>query len=237
MDIKIETTGGWPVQTETRARKTTRGEGYTCVVAVARVIMTGPDAWQFSREAYISSRLGRDKGLEYMPDAMKQWIGLGAEDEITSGGFSSSGQGGQYIIDFGFRLTKRGRGHANFGKQFRGNLTDLGKSGDLEKAALRIVQAEVDRVVRGRSEEAKRRRLESVAAFIVSSVKEQAEIVLDYRIKLDALRKERLNKMDQLCTDELLDQLAAEHSLSLAALKAEVAQRLVHRPLAFSLGD
>jgi hypothetical protein len=236
MDIKIETKGGWPVQTEARARKTTRGEGYTCVVAVARVIMTGPDAWQFSRDSSIGSRLGRDKGLEYMPDAMKQWIGLRVEAEITSGGFSSSSQGGQYIIDFGFRLTKRGRGHANFGKQFRGNLTDLGKSGDLEKAALRIVQAEVDRVVRGRSEEAQRLRLASVAAFIVASVRDQADGAIDFRTRLDKLRDERTKKMRELCTAELLEGLAATHSLQLEALQAKVEEHIADPPSPFVLG-
>ena len=236
MDIKIETTSGWPIRSEGRARKTTRGEGFTTVVATARVIMTGPDAWQFSRDSSVATRLGRDKGQEYMPDGVKQWLGLGAEAEITTGGFTSAWQGGQYILDFGFRLTKRGRGHANFGKQFRGVLTDLDKTGELEKAALRIVQAEIDRVVRGRSEEAQRLRLASVAAFIASSVREQAEILLDYRIRLHALRDERTNKMKELCTADLLDSLATEHGLPLDALKAKVEEHITAPPSPFALG-
>jgi len=237
MDIKIETTGGWPLHNEGRARKTTRGEGYTSIVGTARVIVTGPDAWKFANASSICTRLDSGRSQEYLPNEMKQWLGLGSEASITSGGFTSASQGGQYIIDFGFRLTKRGRGHANFGKQFTALLSQLDQGGTLQEIAKRIVEDELTRVERAASDEAKRRRLESVAAFIVSSVKEQAEIVLDYRIKLDALRKTRLDMMDELCTDDLLDQLAAEHSLSLDALKAEVAQRLVHRPLDFSLGD
>jgi hypothetical protein len=237
MDIKIETTGGWPLHNEGRARKTTRGEGYTSIVGTARVIVTGPDAWKFANASSICTRLDSGRSQEYLPNEMKQWLGLGSEASITSGGFTSSSQGGQYIIDFGFRLTKRGRGHANFGKQFRSILAALDSDGTLQEIAKRIVLDEVARAERAASDEAQQLRLASVAAFVVSSVKEQAEILLDYRIKLDALRKTRLDKMDELCTAELLEQMATQHSLSLEELSAEVATRMVHRPLAFSLGD
>jgi hypothetical protein len=235
MDIKLETTGNWPIKTEKRARKTTRGEAYTTVTAYARVVFVGSDPDTILRRSSIGSQLEASLGLPYLPDSMKQWVGLRAEVAITSGGrFRSNGV---ECFDFGFKMTKRGRGHANFGKQFTALLSQLDQEGTLQEIAKRIVEDELTRVERAASDEAKRRRLESVAAFIVSSVKEQAEIVLDYRIKLDALRKTRLDKMDELCTDDLLDQLAAEHSLPLDTLKDEVAQRLVHRPLSFSLGD
>ena len=236
MDIKIETSSMGAVKTDRRARKTTLGEGFTTAYSIVRLSVTGADAWDFSKASSIGSRLERTKGHDYLPDEMKKWLGLGSDAVITAGWFTT-GMQGAFVIDFGFKLTKRGRGHANFGKQFTVLLSQLDQEGTLQEIAKRIVEDELTRVERAASDEAKRRRLESVAAFIVSSVKEQAEILLDYRIKLDALRQERLNKMDQLCTDDLLDQLATEHSLSLEALKDEVAQRLVHRPLAFSLGD
>ena len=42
MDIKINTAGGWPIESKQRARKTTLGECFTTKKAYARVIVEGP---------------------------------------------------------------------------------------------------------------------------------------------------------------------------------------------------
>jgi hypothetical protein len=219
MDIKLETTGGWPVQTVRRARKTTLGDGFSTVKAFARVIISGPDAWDYTRKAYINDRLNRDNGAAYMTESMKAWAGLGSEATIRSG--TTSGAGASYYIDFDFSLTKKGRGHASFAKQFNETLSALDKAGTLQQIAKQIVLDEIARIDQKESEESKAMKLAAVATYLASMVREKADILVQYKERKAALRKERDDKADMLLTDDLLEQAAEEQGLNVFDLRTK----------------
>jgi hypothetical protein len=233
MDIKIETTGNWPVKTEQRARKTTRGEAFTTVRAYARVMFVGSDPDNLLRRSSIGSQLEANLGLAHLPDSMKQWIGLSAEVAITSGGrFRANGV---ECFDFGFKMTKRGRGHAGYGKQFHALLTELDKAGTLQSIAKKIVEEELERIAQLDTEAAQQFRLKSAASYLVAAARERADSLLGYRGALEALRQQREDKMHELLTHESIERIAVEHQLSADDLKTAVLAAAAVR-LSFGLG-
>jgi hypothetical protein len=233
MDIKIETTGNWPIKTEKRARKTTRGEAYTTVTAYARVVFVGSDPDTILRRSSIGSQLEASLGLPYLPDSMKQWIGLRAEVAITSGGrFRSNGV---ECFDFGFKMTKRGRGHAGYGKQFHALLTELDEAGTLQAIAKKIVEDELQRLAQQDTEEAQQFRLKSAASYLVAAAREKADTLLGYRSALEALRQQREDKMYELLTQESIERTAVELQLSADNLKDAVLAAAATR-LSFGMG-
>jgi hypothetical protein len=234
MDIKIETAGGWPVTSEKRARKTTLGEGFTTIKAYARVIVSGPDADALLRRCSLGSRLESNKGISYLPDAMKQWLGLGAEVSITSGGrFRVNGVD---CFDFGFVMTKRGRGHANYGKQFRGLLTELDKAGTLQEVGKQIVEDELNRIERMASEETLTSRIGAVAAYIYDELRQKANVATDFQTRIDAARSDRDKKVKELCTMDLLEQVALDNHLPLDRLIEKIQARIAAPGAAFIIG-
>lgn len=234
MDIKIETTGGWPLTTEKRARKTTLGEGFTTIKAYARVIISGPDADSLLRRSSIGSRLESNKGVSYLPDAMKQWLGLGAEVSITSGGRFRANSAD--CFDFAFVMTKRGRGHANYGKQFRGLLAELDKTGILQEIAKQIVEDELNRIERMASEETLMSRIGAVAAYIYDELRQKANEATDFQSRIDAARYDRDKKLKELCTVDLLEQVALDNHLPLDKLIEKVQAKITSPGLSFPLG-
>lgn len=236
MDIKIEieTAGGWPIKSEQRARKTTLGEGFTTIKAYARVVLSGPDVDALLRRTSIGNRLESTKGHGYLPDSMKQWLGLGAEVSITSGGrFRSNSVD---CFDFGFVMTKRGRGHANYGKQFRGLLTELEQAGTLREIAVRIVEDELQRVERMQSEETMTSRIGAVAAYIYDELRQKANVATDFQSRIDAARYDRDKKLQELCTVDLLEQVALDNHLPLDKLIEKVQAKVAAPGYAFTIG-
>jgi hypothetical protein len=224
MDIKLETTGGWPVATEGRARKTTRGDGYSTVKAYARVIISGPDAWDFTRKSYINARLDKGGDLTYMTESLKVWTGLGSEVTIRSG--CTSGNGANYHIDFDFSITKRGRGHAAFAKQFAATLTMLDGAGSLQMTAKQIVLDEIALIEQKEAEERKVVKLVAVASYLASSFREKADILVQYSDRKAALRKERNDMASSLLTDDYLEQVADDQGLNIVDLRKQVGEAL-----------
>ena len=222
MDIKLDTTGGWPVHTERRARKTTLGDGYSSVTAYARVIISGPDAWDYTRKNYMNDRLKPDNGAVYMPESLKVWAGLGSEVSISSG--TTTGRGADYHIDFSFSLTKRGRGHAKFAKQFADTLTALDNAGTLQAIAKQAVLDEIARIEQKESDEAKAMKVAAVASYIASMVREKANILMQYHERKVALRTERNNRAAELLTDDLLEETAADQRLDIVELRTKVSE-------------
>ena len=222
MDIKLDTTGGWPVHTERRARKTTLGDGYSSVTAYARVIVSGPDAWDYTRKNYMNDRLRPDKGSAYMPESLKVWAGLGSEVSISSG--TTTGRGADYHIDFSFSLTKRGRGHAKFAKQFAETLTALDAAGTLQAISKQAVLDEIARIEQKESDEAKAMKVSAVASYLASMVREKANILMQYHERKVALRTERNNRAAELLTDDLLEETAADQRLDIVELRTKVAE-------------
>jgi hypothetical protein len=222
MDIKLETTGGWPVRIDRRARKTTLGDGYSSVTAYARVIISGQDAWDYTRKNYMNDRLKRDNGAVYMPENMRTWAGLGSEVSISSG--TTTGRGADYHIDFSFSLTKRGRGHAKFAKQFAETLTALDRAGTLQEISKQAVLDEIARIEQKESDEAKAMKVSAVASYLASMVREKADVLVRYHERKVALRTERNNRASELLTDDLFEQAADEQGLDIGELRTKVAE-------------
>ena len=222
MNIKLETTGGWPVRIDRRARKTTLGDGYSSVTAYARVIISGPDAWDYTRKSYMNDRLKQDNGSAYMPDSLKVWAGLGSEVSISSG--TTTGRGADYHIDFSFSLTKRSRGHAKFAKQFADNLTALDRAGTLQAIAKQAVLDEIARIEQKEADEAKAMKVAAVASYLASMVREKANILMQYHERKVALRTERNNRASELLTDDLLEQTADDQGLDIVELRTKVSE-------------
>ena len=234
MDIKIDTTGGWPIESKQRARKTTLGEGFTTKKAYARVIVEGPDADSLVRRSAVATRLNQTKGHAYLPDAMQQWLGLGAEVYITSGGVSTFNR--VMCFDIAFVMTKRGRGHNNYGKQFDALLKELESTGVLREVAARIVTDELQRVECMASEEMMATRIGAVAAYIYDELREKANEATNFQSRIDEARWARDKKLQELCTTDLLEQVALDNRLPIDKLIEKVQAKIASSGNTFQIG-